>query len=164
MNVFAFAIEREREREQYYDKLSEKSGDQGLKQIYSLLAKQEAKHAGVVERLRSETRMELGYESFLLDVKALVHELNSRDGGQKVCSSEAAALEEARDFELDSIKLYKEALASDTTPPPARDALERLLKEEQLHFKILDSLAEFVARPEQGHWLENAEWYHQDDY
>jgi hypothetical protein len=29
---------------------------------------------------------------------------------------------------------------------------------------MLDTIVEFVSRPEPGNWLENAEWYHTDEY
>ena len=164
MNVFAFALEREQEREAYYNDLAVKAEDPGFQQIFSLLAKQEAKHVTAVKRLLSENHMELGYESFLLDAKGLARELNLRRDEVELDGSEVKALEKARDFENESIKLYSDALGAAETPEPARQALKRLLREEQLHFDILDSLVEFVSRPAEGHWLENAEWYHQEDY
>ncbi len=33
-----------------------------------------------------------------------------------------------------------------------------------MHCEIIDSIIEFVSRPVDGNWLENAEWFHTDDY
>lgn len=36
------------------------------------------------------------------------------------------------------------------------------LEEEKKHYFLLDNIIEFVSRPEQ--WLENAEFYHLEEY
>jgi hypothetical protein len=39
-----------------------------------------------------------------------------------------------------------------------------LAAEEKKHLRIMENIVEFVSRPEPGNWLENAEWYHLDEY
>ena len=39
---------------------------------------------------------------------------------------------------------------------------QMIFKEEQRHAKVLESVIEFVSSPEK--WLENAEWYHLEEY
>ena len=39
-----------------------------------------------------------------------------------------------------------------------------LTYQEQQHVEFIESIIEFVSRPEPGNWLETAEWYHTEDY
>jgi rubrerythrin len=45
-----------------------------------------------------------------------------------------------------------------------RQILLRLAGEEDRHCRIMENIVAFVARPEPGNWLENAEWHHLDEY
>lgn len=45
------------------------------------------------------------------------------------------------------------------------DLLRRgFASEEEKHLRIMENIVEFVAGPEPGFWLENAEWHHLEEY
>jgi rubrerythrin len=52
--------------------------------------------------------------------------------------------------------------AEEVEDPGQKDTFRKLADEEQKHYRLVDSICEFVARPQ---WfLENAEMYRFDDY
>jgi hypothetical protein len=52
MDIFQFAMEKEKYSEQYYRKLARRAAYPGLKNILTMLANEEAKHYHVVEQMR----------------------------------------------------------------------------------------------------------------
>ena len=51
MNIYAFAMQMEKDGENYYRQLAEQSRSAGLKKIFVMLANEEVKHYKVVELL-----------------------------------------------------------------------------------------------------------------
>ncbi len=45
---------------------------------------------------------------------------------------------------------------------PQERIFRQIAEEEKKHFFLLQNIIDFVSRPEG--WLENAEWYHLDEY
>lgn len=77
--------------------------------------------------------------------------------------SDLEAYRKAMVIEEESRKFYSDK-ASEAGEEETRHILLRLAGEEEKHFRIMKNIAEFVARPEPGNWLENAEWHHLDEY
>jgi rubrerythrin len=79
------------------------------------------------------------------------------DSSELEAYRKAMAIEEmSREFYLDK--------ASNAGDEVVKQIFLRLAGEEEKHFRIMENIAEFVARPEPGNWLENAEWHHLDEY
>ncbi len=55
MDIFAFALEKEKFSEEYYRDLAHRANHPGLKNILTMLADEEAKHYQAIERMRTET-------------------------------------------------------------------------------------------------------------
>ena len=83
----------------------------------------------------------------------------------------------AENFNVDinQIELYKKAQniekqsenfylqkANEIPDEYQKELFQKLAEEEKKHYFLLDNIIEFVSRPKQ--WLENAEWYHLDEY
>ena len=79
------------------------------------------------------------------------------------------------DAEADQVKLYEQALeleyksrafyldrADQVKLPRQKELFKILAEEEAQHITLLENLSEFAARPQ--HWLENAEFFHAEEY
>ena len=55
MDIFEFAMEKEKFSEEYYRDLANRANHLGLKNILTMLADEEAKHYRTVEQMRTET-------------------------------------------------------------------------------------------------------------
>ncbi len=78
-------------------------------------------------------------------------------------SSELESYRKARDIEETSRKFYLDK-AAETQQKDEKQIFFCLVSEEEKHLRIMENIVEFVARPEPGFWLENAEWHHLEEY
>ena len=78
-------------------------------------------------------------------------------------SSELESYRKARDIEEMSRKFYLDK-AAETQQEDEKQIFFSLASEEEKHLRIMENIVEFVARPEPGFWLENAEWHHLEEY
>lgn len=159
MNIYAYALKMEKDGENFYREIAGKTCDDGLKRIATMLADQELKHYNAI------MEMHKGICSMAdSDVLNNVKNIFSKMQGSDIFDADRKQMEayrKAQDIEKQSEKFYKiKAIESDS--PAQKKLFERLAEEEEKHYFLLDNLIEFLSRPQQ--WLENAEWYHLDEY
>jgi rubrerythrin len=165
MNVYEFAMQMEKDGEEYYRLLAKGSAVPGLVNIFTMLADEEVKHFKVIEGLSrneknlhlAETRILDNVKNVFVEMKAAKKELHidstkASEEYRKACSIE----DMSRTFYLE-----KAALLEGT---PGREIFLRFAKEEEKHLRIMENIVEFVTKPEPGNWLENAEWHHLEEY
>jgi rubrerythrin len=164
MKILDVAKQREQEARKLYTELSKKTSNPGLKAILARLAQMEERHYATLGRLQTRGGdVEMPEDSAVAAIKTAFQQ-----------AAEAAAKFKP---DMDQIDLYKlaqtrekEAKAFyDGQAAEARDAkgkqlFERLAREERMHDQILETVIQFVSRPMQGRWLENAEWFHEQPY
>ncbi|MGW8195550.1 MAG: ferritin-like domain-containing protein [Desulforhopalus sp.] len=169
MDTFSFAMQMEKDGENYYRELAAKSKNPGLEKIFVMLADEEVKHYRIFAELQSRNSLpEVGESKVLSEVKNVFEKM--KDGTLKFeqghhvdTTAETDAYRNARDLEMKSRDFYTEK-AGETTDTRTKGILQMLAMEEDKHFRIMENIIEFVSRPEPGNWLENAEWHHLDDY
>ena len=74
-------------------------------------------------------------------------------------------LNTAMEFENKTLSFYEKAIAEMTISPGGEAAcqvLKQIAEQEKNHIRLIDSLKDFQRHPHE--WLENAEWYHLDEY
>ncbi len=160
MNIFDYAMELEKESQHYYLKLAGKKSDGGLGTIFMMLAEEEAKHYQVIKAMKSNSYIEFGDTNLLSGAKAVFEKL---------------ADEEKFDFSFEQLDVYKKAQAIETkskkfdqekadevTDNNQKAIFSKLAKEEEKHYFLLENIIDFVSKPKL--WLENAEWYHLEEY
>jgi rubrerythrin len=169
MDIYSFALQMEKDGEEYYRELATKSGSEGLKKIFTMLADEEVKHFQLIEKMRKKSPLPEAVDSKVLTTAKNVF-LQMRDGkldfsqGHFVDTTEETnAYRKARDIEEQSKQFYLEK-AEESTDQQTRVILKKIAAEEQKHYHIMDNIIEFVSRPEPGNWLEDAEWHHLEDY
>ena len=100
-------------------------------------------------------------ESELLDnVKNVFAEMREK-GVAQVGVSEADLYRRAQELEEKTRDFYRDK-AGEAAAEEHKEIFLQIAKEEERHYRILENIVDFVARPEQ--WLENAEWHHAEDY
>jgi len=161
MDIYQFAINFEKENREYYEKCAEKTEDQSIKSVFLELSAEEAKHERIVRELRDNNEI----EDLEFDIIPKVNEVFSqiKEGmPDKVMPTEQADIyDKALNMEEKSKDFYSEK-AKEAKDGRVSEVLERLAKEEKKHEDIIRSIKELVNRP--NTWLEDAEWYHLEDY
>jgi len=161
LNIFDYALQMERVGENYYRRLAGECETEGLQKIFTMLADEEVKHAGVIKGMREKINETQFEDSPLLDNVANVFQ-DMKEGKQPLhidATTETEKYRKARDIEEMSRDFYQEmAVKSDNRH--RRELFLKLAAEEAKHLRILENIVEFVSRPEPGNWLENAEWTH----
>ena len=157
MDIFEFAKKKEKDAEAFYKDLAQKSNSEGLQTIYTKLAKAEAKHYEVVEKM--EQNDSVPEETDLLeDVGVIFNKMSrSRDEMLNLDYDQVRVYEKARDIEKESIDLYTEKAAEEADEHKA-DIFRKLAEEEKKHYALVDQLIETVILPQQ--WVENGEFSH----
>jgi rubrerythrin len=161
MNIYDFAMEKEKFARQYYQDLAQKAATDGLKNIFNMLADEELKHEQLIENMRSNDQHSVEESPVLKEAKQIFAKMKS--GAEKFAfdGSERGLYEKAREIEANARDFYK-AKAEEVDIEWQKDVFQKLADEEQKHYKLMDNLCSFVAKPET--WLEDAEFYHLEDY
>jgi rubrerythrin len=165
MNIYQFAKQMEVDGEKYYRMLAEQSDSTGLQKIFLMLADEEVKHFKVIDLMsRGEHNPELAETKILDRVKNVFAEMRDTEPHLHIDSTAATQnYRKARDIEEESRNFYREQAGKVENETQAAIFL-RLSMEEEKHLRIMESIVDFVSRPEPGNWLENAEWHHLEAY
>ena len=159
MEIYAFATQMEKQGEEHYRGLADKTNHAGLKSIMGMLADAKAKHGRLFQCLGRSEKAEIGDALAMDEAKAVFRRMKEEKDGRELPDIEMyrAALE----MERRSIAQYREK-ADQLVDGPARTSLLTIAREEEKHFAIVEEILEFMERP--SSWLENPEWYHLDEY
>lgn len=161
MNIFEFAMEKEKFSENYYRQLAEKAGHEGFKNIFHMLAKEESKHYKIVQQMGRKFPIKVAEAPVLRNAREVFEKMRESPEKFNFEVSELELYQKARDFETESMNFYLEK-SEEVEDTRQKDIFKKLSDEEHKHFILLDKICDFVARPQ---WfLENAEMYRFDDY
>jgi rubrerythrin len=163
VDILEQALQREQDSEAYYRQLAASCPHDGLQTILLRLAEAEVRHQQVVRQMKEETGARLGADPFLMEVKGVFAQIHDRGSKIDPSITQVELYQKAQGFEKESWDLYLRAAAA-AKSADARTVLQRLAGQEQMHHRILGTIIELVTRPLLGNWLENAEWYHADEY
>jgi rubrerythrin len=161
MDIFEFAMEKEKSSERFYRDLAARARHEGLRSILSMLADEEAKHYKTVRRMRVETPDQVTDTPVLAHAREIFEKMRGSADKFDFHIDEAELYRKACDIEEASRTFYLEK-AREADNPAHKDIFLKLADEEQKHWMIVEGIREFVSRPET--FLENAEMYHFDDY
>jgi rubrerythrin len=162
MNIFEFAMQMEKDGENYYRRLAQDTNSEAIRTVLTMLADDEAKHFKAIARMQQASKKPQMADTAIIDkAKNIFAGLKASDekfdfdGGQVELYRKAQQIEQkSRDFYLEK--------ADETEQVYQKEIFLKLAEEEKKHFLLLDSLIQFVSRPQS--WLENAEFYHLEDY
>lgn len=161
MDIFQFAMEKEKFSEDYYRQLAEKTDNKGLKNICNMLADEESKHYKIVEQMSQKIPAKAAQTLILSNAKEIFEKMRKSAENFNFDISELELYQKARDIEKESRSFYLEK-AEELKDSSQKEIFKKLADEEQKHFILLEKICDFVDRPQ---WfLENAEMYRFDDY
>lgn len=161
MDIYQFAIDFEQENRKYYEKLAEKSDDQRIKNVFTELASEEAKHERIVKQLRDQGEVEEVEFDIIVKVNEVFSQIKEDLPEQVMPTQQVDIYKKALEMEEKSKDFYTEK-AEEVKSDKAKEVLKRLAKEEKKHEDIVRSIIELVNRP--NTWLDDSEWYHLEDY
>ncbi|MBI5740701.1 MAG: ferritin family protein [Nitrospirae bacterium] len=159
MDIYDYAMKMEKDGENYYRDLAQKTTNAGLKRILTMLAGAEVKHYNLFQSMKKNEGLPDTDTEILANVKNVFIKMweekeTSVDVSQTELYRKAQGIEkQSRDFYLakaNEVEASKKAI------------FVRIADEEKKHYFILENIIDFVSRPEM--WLENPEWYHLEEY
>lgn len=161
MNIFEFAMQMEKDGEEYYRSLAQRSGHQGMAAILNRLADDEAGHYRTFEKLKGNAAAQGTQTTILADARNIFAEMREQAGEFEFPGAENELYKKAIELEEKSEKFYLEK-AGEADDPQVKDILLKIADEEKRHIFLLNHVMDFISRPQS--WIENAEFNHLDDY
>lgn len=160
-NVFKFALDFEREQKNFYREQGQNSSNDSLKKVFNDLADEEEKHVQIVKKLAEDEKVEHVESDILPRAKDAFEKIAVNNSSEVVPTEQVDLYKKALEMETNSYNFYQEK-AEEVEKIFVQKAFKRLAKEEKKHETIMRNLVELVNRP--NTWLDDAEWYHLEDY
>jgi rubrerythrin len=153
-------MEKEKFAENYYRSAAKKMKNEGLQRICILLAEEEVQHYKWIEKMKSQ-QPDVVESDVLSKSKEIFAGMKESKDTFGICESQIELFEKAQEFEQNS-KSYYEEKAKQVDDPKQKEIFAQLAQQENKHFILLENVIEFLKKPE--FWLENAEFYHIDEF
>ncbi len=160
MDIFEFAIQMERDGQQYYHELASKTTHPGMKDILNVLAADELGHQHVIEQIRAGSDI-VAETEVLAKAKNVFQQMKDFGGEIDLSGDEESLYRQAIELEQRSVSFYLDR-ADQVETPEQRALFKRLAEEEKKHCYLLGCLLDFVASPRI--WLDDAEFDRLDEY
>jgi rubrerythrin len=163
VEFYSFAKAMERNGAEYYRKLADETDLKEIKGVFEHLAVEEDNHYRIFEAM--ERGSNAGFADTTISViekaKSVFSALARGVHMPDTLKDSAAAYQKGLELERESIAYYRKA--RETAPDePQKKMIDMIIKQEHSHARFMESMIDFVNRPAQ--WLEDAEWYHLDEY
>ncbi len=161
MNIIDYALQMEKDGEEYYRELAAKTADVGVRKVFSILADAEAEHYNAFMQMKENQPVTHSDKQHIARIKTLFAEMKGNGGLSIPDDEQIAVYIRARDIERRSQDTYMQK-AEELTDPEQKKLCMRIAEEEGKHYVILDNLIEFLQHPTT--WVEDAEWRNMEDY
>lgn len=161
MNIYDQAMAIEKEGGDLYRRLATEASNKGMQTIFTWLAEQEDKHYGVFKKMKEGQPVSVQESTILSDVQGIFDEWKVKLPKIKPNTPQKELYKTALEVEKKSVAVYGEY--AKTASEPQKAIFLQIAAEEKAHQSIVESLIEFITKPEV--WAENAEFSHVDkDY
>ncbi|MDR4499625.1 MAG: ferritin family protein [Candidatus Scalindua sp.] len=162
MDIYTYAMQMEKDGKKYYDDMAQKTGNPGFKSILKRMADAEVKHYKVLLAMQKNEKAEFETDSEIFThAKNVFTKMKEEGKDPDSESSQVALYQKALEIEKESHKFYREK-ADEEQDSHKKEIILKIAAEEKDHCVLLSNIIEFVTKPES--WLENAEWYHLNEY
>jgi rubrerythrin len=153
MDALELALSLELDLEKYYKEQAEKNKDNSLNIVFTMLAKEEEKHADIT--------MPVTQEDILVESRKLFGQLKDFKSDITDLPSQLDSYRLALDMEHKSLEFYH-GLKDNAQDENGNKTFSYLIKQEEIHCVLLEELVKLTARPEE--WVESAEFGLREDY
>ncbi len=163
MNIFEYAMQMEKDGENYYRELAQKAANPGLKNIFLLLADNEIEHYDTIKAIKEGSKYNFKETKILGQSKNIfikIKEQNEDLSGINMSRKEV--YEKALDLEKQSIDFYEDLKNKEIESDIQKEMISKIKEEEKQHYFLIENIIEFISNPDT--WLENAEWNHLSEY
>ncbi len=161
MDIYEYAMKLEKDGEGYYRELVIKVDNPGLKTILTMLADAEVRHYNTFRSMKNNEPVSVPDTTPLLtEVKNIFVRMKEEEKAITENASDIDLYRKAQDIEKKTEEFYTEKSAE--VPAAQKPIFLKIADEERKHYLILENIINFVSRPFE--WLENAEWYHLEEY
>ncbi|HDZ68837.1 MAG TPA: rubrerythrin [Phycisphaerales bacterium] len=160
MDIFKYAMQMENDGENYYRQLAQQSSNKGIQTIMTMLADEEVKHYNAIQKAKTG-KSQMTETTILADAKNVFVQIKESNESFDFDIKQTELYRRAQDIEKKSRDFYLEK-ANKVKEKYQKELFLKLADEEKKHYLLLDNIIEFVSRPE--HWLENAEFFHLEEY
>jgi rubrerythrin len=160
MDIFKFAIQMERDAQQYYQELASKTTHKGIRSVLDTLIADELRHQHILEQIQEGAGVIVETEA-LDKAKNVFQQMKDFGGEVDLSGDEESLYRHAIELEQKSVSFYLDR--ADQVETPEQQALfKKLAEEEKKHGHLLQCLLDFFASPKT--WLEDAEFDRLDEY
>lgn len=160
MNILIYAMQMEKDGEDYYYELAQKAPNKGVRAILEMLAVEELRHYRALQQMKT-SRPDLAETTVLSDAKNVFVQIKESEDDFDFDLEQVELYRKAQDLEQKSIDFYCEK-AEEVEHEYQKEVFLTLAEEEKKHYALLENIIEFISRPKR--WLENAEFCHLDEY
>jgi len=160
MNIFEYAMQMEKDGEEYYRDVARNVQNTGVRYILTMLADEEAKHFQILQNI-AQAQPDAGDTGILDRARNVFQEMKETGQTLHVDESQIELYKDAQAIEQKSIDFYAEK-SREAADPLQKQLLQKLAEEEKKHYFLLENIIDFVSRPTT--WLENAEFVHLEEY
>jgi rubrerythrin len=161
MSIIDYALQMEKDGEEYYRELAAKASDKSVKKVFEFLADAEAEHYETFLQMKEEQPISRSDNKHISNIKNLFSEMKENGIQGAVDQDMIDAYIKARDVEKVSQETYEQK-AEEISDPEQKEICLMIAGEEAKHYLILDNLIEFLQQP--ATWMEDAEWRNMQDY
>ena len=161
MDIYEYAMQMEKDGETFYRELVGKVDNKGLKKIFTMLADVEVIHYNIFLKMKKNQAIQMTDTPILSNVKNIFEKMKEEKDTFSVTASQVTLYKKAQEIEKKSQIFYIEK-ADEVNSSSQREIFLKIAEEEKKHYLILENIINFVSRPQT--WLENAEWFHLEEY
>ncbi len=154
MDIIEFAMQMEKDGENYYRKVAVGVDNTGIKKILSILADEEVKHYEIFAEMRRRTPG-ISRTTTPADVKNIFARM--KESGEDISSNlgQIELYKKAQELEKKSEEFYMEK-SEEVESDAQKELLIKIAIEEKQHYLILEHVIQFVTRTDQ--YIEDAEF------
>lgn len=162
MDFIKYALEMEKETKDYYLDLAEKCvSNTGVKNILVMLAGEHDKHSDTFKKIEEDKCTGMDDSESFQAVDKLFRSMKESKHTFSCDIDQVELYKKALNLVSKKYDFYQDALQK-VDCPENRQAIEKIAEEEKHQKYVLENIVEMVTRPEA--WVENAEFYHFDEY
>lgn len=160
MDIYEYAMGLEKEGERFYREVALKAENKGIRNILNMLAEAEVVHYRTFKEMKDGHNISLPDTAILKDVKNIFKDILDKKEFSNLDLSQVDLYKKAEEIEKKSRDFYIEK-SGEVKDEKEKEIFLKIADEERMHFQVLEHIIDFVSRP--LNWLENPEWYNQEE-
>jgi rubrerythrin len=160
MDIYEYAMQMEKDGENFYRQIAGKTQSKGLRTISNMLADDEVKHYEILKMMKT-AKQSVMETTVLNDSKNIFEKMTEAEELLDPDTESIELYKKAQDIEKKSRDFYLEK-SSQVEDGSHKEIFLKLAEEEKKHFFLLENIIDFISRPQE--WLENAEFVHLEEY